>query len=249
MGKLLKSGSRVAECAWKQGCRTPLGSQRGTALVVVLMLAAISLSIMTALLYLVISGTEISGMSKNYKTAKEAGLGGTEIVQQIIAARGDAATRDTLLSNLNSAFNISSAVTTSSSCSGTSLITGDSYNGLAAKLMSASTKTDGTSNWTGCNASMAIDPNDSSTYDVKMTIGTATKYNVYAKVVNSVEGNTSNSPAAEGRGLWNRGVVRASGGGSSITAVKKPYIYTIEVDAENSATKTERAKLQILYQY
>jgi hypothetical protein len=37
--------------------------------------------------------------------------------------------------------------------------------------------------------------------------------------------------------------------GSLITVMNLPYVYTIEVHAENSTTHAERAKLQILYQY
>jgi hypothetical protein len=47
--------------------------------------------------------------------------------------------------------------------------------------------------------------------------------------------------------LLKSGVVSANTG--EVTVVSRPYLYTIEVDAENQVNPSERAKLSILYQY
>lgn len=227
------------------GCRFSVKSQRGMALVIVLVLAAVSLTIMTALIYMITSGTQISGMTKNYKTAVDAGLGGHEVMSLFLDARGESVAQNSLIDKLNTSFDLSSGVTTPSTCTGTDDL-GVVWTGFAAKLRSSTTNTDGTSNWTGCDSSMVIDPNNASTYDVTMTLGQNTQYKVYAKVVDTQIGNTSNEPGAGGR-LVTRGVVHgdAANGGKGYSI---PYLYTIEVDAERSDA-AERAKLQILYQY
>ena len=54
-------------------------NEKGIALVMVLILSAIALAIMAALVYMLISGTQISGMQKRYRTALEAGVGGADV--------------------------------------------------------------------------------------------------------------------------------------------------------------------------
>src|SRR3990170_8844714 len=66
-----------------------LKSEKGIALVVVLVLSAVALTIMTALIYMITSSTRISGIQKSYKTAVEAGQGGADVFYQIVALRGE----------------------------------------------------------------------------------------------------------------------------------------------------------------
>jgi hypothetical protein len=66
-----------------------IGSEKGVVLIVVLVLSAVSLAIMTALLYMITTGTQTSGLQKRYKTALEAGIGGGNVFCQLISARGD----------------------------------------------------------------------------------------------------------------------------------------------------------------
>jgi len=75
-----------------------------------------------------------------------------------------------------------------------------------------------------------------------MELGATTKYTVYVKIVGTVEGNSGGD-----EGLMNKGVV--SGTSGEITSMSYPYLYAIEIDAENSANRAERAKLSVLYQY
>jgi hypothetical protein len=69
------------------GTRKPLGSERGVALVMVLVLSAIGLIVMTTVLYVLLIGTQMSGSEKRYRTAHEAALGGIDILRPIIQAQ------------------------------------------------------------------------------------------------------------------------------------------------------------------
>jgi len=181
----------------------------------ILILAAIALVIMAGLIYMITSGTQISGMQKRYKTALDAGFGGTDVTFQLIAARGDPfdSATATLLNYHRSL---------SDAC-------------LADKLNK------NTADWTGCDSSMTVGPASHDMYFDLGTIGYPT-YRVYSKIVDTVEGNSGGD-----EGLIGKGVV-ASGSGE-VTVVSRPYLYTIEVDAENLSNPAERAKLSVLYQY
>jgi len=63
-------------------------SERGVALVLVLVLSMIGLIVMTTVLYVITMGTQISGSEKRYRTAHEAALGGFEVIRQIIQDQG-----------------------------------------------------------------------------------------------------------------------------------------------------------------
>jgi hypothetical protein len=222
----------------RQGWR---GNEKGLAIVMVLILAAIALAIMAGLIYMITSSTQISGMQKRYETAREAAKGGADVTYQLIGLRGDTSKTSTLLSELSA---ISPAITTSSSCTGTN-IEGISFSGLAAKFNTPTTS------WSlACGGdSMSIIPPppsgpDNTTYDMRFDLGTSPypTYRVYAKIVDTVEGNSGSD-----EGLLGQGVV-ASGSGE-VTVVSIPYLYTIEIDSEGLSNPSERAKLSILYQY
>jgi hypothetical protein len=59
-------------------------SERGAALLLVLVLSAIALVIMTTVLYMVTMGTQLSGSEKRYRTAHEAALGAVEVLSNAI---------------------------------------------------------------------------------------------------------------------------------------------------------------------
>jgi hypothetical protein len=60
--------------------------------------------------------------------------------------------------------------------------------------------------------------------------------------VDTVEGNSAGD-----EGLINNRVVDSNSG--EIRVMSYPYLYTIEVDAENAANPFERAKFSVLYLY
>jgi hypothetical protein len=187
-----------------------LRNEKGIALLMILVLSAILLGVMAALLYMITSGTQISGMQKRYKTALEAGVGGINISYEFIGARGDPGIPD-----------LPVTIMASSQC-------------LTDKL------TKSTANWDpSCDYTQNIDVSSSSTYDWQFDLG---NYRVYSKVVDTVQGNSGGD-----LGLVKGGVVSANSG--EITAVSIPYLYTIEVDAENTSNPNERAKMSVLYEY
>src|SRR4030043_137911 len=64
-------------------------NEKGIALVMILILSAIALAIMAGLIFMITTGTQVSGLQKRYTTAFEAGKGGVDITFQLLAARGD----------------------------------------------------------------------------------------------------------------------------------------------------------------
>jgi hypothetical protein len=206
-------------------------SEKGVVLVVVLVLSAVVLAVMTALIYMITSGTQISGFQKRYKTSLEAAKGGSELFYQVVGSRGDTSALS----------NVSPSILGASTCTGTDVYTGATYTGFQAKLRTPS------STWSsGCNSSLTINLTDSTPYDMKLVIGTAPQYNYYAKIVGTIEGNSASLGSSK---LYNGSVITGSGGVGAIPVVSKPYLYAIEVDSENSSNPAERAKLSILYQY
>jgi hypothetical protein len=225
----------------KKGSST---DEKGVALVMVLILAAIALLIMAGLLYMITSSTQISGMQKKYKTALDAGFGGADIAYQFIGLRGDSALTSSfkdLLSPINPVITTPDGSGTGD-CTGTD-ISGVTYHGLAAKLMTPSRNLDGTPNWSAdCDSTLSIIPGTTTSYDMQFELGTSPTYIVYAKIVDTVEGN---SPIDQG--LGGEGVVVAGTG--VVTVMKMPYLYTMEMNAQAVTNPSERAKLSILYQY
>jgi hypothetical protein len=212
---------RLKACEGHAGVRI-INSESGIALALVLIISVIALAIMAALVFMITSGTQISGMQKRYRTAQEAGLGGADITYLMIAARGNPNIPLT-------GFDIPAMDVGGVNC-------------LTEKLNNATFNPDGTLKWDpACDNASSIDPDDPTTYDMTFQIGTGQSYTVYSKVVNTVEGNSGGD-----EGLLKGGVVTSSG---EITVVSVPYLYTLEVDTESTANRAERSKYSILYQY
>lgn len=158
------------------------GSEKGIALVMVLIISLIILSIMSGLIYILVSGTQVSGMQKRYKTAQEAASGGADVTFALIAARGNPGWAGLLLS-IN-AENVGGV------------------NCLSEKLNKS------TANWNvNCNSSLSINSLVATTYDMSFQLGTgANTYTVYSKIADTIEGNSSGDI-----GLTKGGVVAGTG--------------------------------------
>jgi hypothetical protein len=171
---------------------------------------------MSGLIYMVTSGTQVSSIEKRYNTALEAGKSSRDITYQFLSARGNPfSVAEAALLNFS--------ITASSSCQ-------------TDKLNKA------TVNWAGCNSSLTITPGTTSTYDMTFQLGNNPTYSVYAKIVDTVEGNSGGD-----EGLVKSGVVMSNTGEVQVMSI--PYLYTIEIEAENFANQSERSKLSVLYQY
>ncbi len=187
-----------------------LRNERGIALVMVLVLSVIALAIMAGLLYMLTSGTQVSGLQKRYNTALEASYGGADVAYRYIGMRG---------TELPPVPNADFTLNATSAC-------------LIDKLNKS------TANWGGsCDKTTPV---SSSSNDFQFTLGTSPTYTVYAKIVDTVEGNTGTDDQLTGTGVIdpNKPMVKI-----------EPYLYTIEVDTENAANPSERGKLSILYQH
>ncbi len=212
---------------------TGIKSEKGVVLVVVLVMSAVVLVVMTALIYMITSGTQISGLQKRYKTSLEASRGGSDLFYQVVGSRGIPLT----LTGVNP------FILGAPACSGTDIYTGATYTGFQAKLMTSS------ATWSaGCNSTLNINLNDGTPapYDMMLAIGTSPQYNYYAKIVGAIQGNSASLGSTS---LYTGSVMTGSSGAGAIPVVSQPYLYAIEVDTENATNSAERAKLSILYQY
>ncbi len=195
-----------------------LSNNKGIALVMVLIISLISLVIMSGLIYMVTTGTQVSGVEKRYRTALEAGKSSIDIAYQVFSSRGINPFTAT------EAAPISFLITSPGTC-------------LTNKLNNA------TVNWGGCDSTLTITPGTTSTYDMTFQIvGTSLDYSVYAKIVDTVEGNSSGD-----EGLVKTGVVISNSG--EVPVMHIPYLYTVEIASENTNDPTERTRLSALCQY
>lgn len=248
-GDLLKSGIRRER---ENVFQSAISNQRGIALVMVLILSGIALAIMTGLIYMLTSGTQISGMQKRYKTALEASKGGNDVAHQVINLKAAESDITTFIGNLTfgaittPAACVVSPITTYTLADGTTCNnhTGDcatwaaANRGLCVKLKLP------TECWSGCNSSTTINSADSTTYDMTFQLGTNPAYTGYVKIVDTVWGNSSSSSEDLGCG---QGV---AGNCAELNPSHVPFLYTIEVDAQNpNNPATERAKLSVMYQF
>jgi hypothetical protein len=217
-----------------------LRNEKGIALVMVLILAAISLSIMTGMIYLITSGTQVSGIQKRYKTALEAGTGGADITYSFVASRGAA-----LDGSLTAAIGLTT--TTPAGCqtnAGLTLPDGRTCSSIGLFTGFATKINVPTACWQGCDSTVLIDITNPLTYDLRFNLGTNPSYLVYGKIVDTVFGNSGvDTGLIQGGVVWSK---------SEFSPPSSPYYYAIEIDSENSALQAgfrERAKLSILYQY
>jgi hypothetical protein len=247
-----------------------LKSERGIALVLIIILSAILLVVMAGMLYMISSGTQVSGMQKRYRTAMEAAVGGSHVaykaLSEIVDFGSSWSTFNSDLSTITPQSGPASGklITTQSSCTGTSRYS-KTFSGVLAKIYTPS------SSWSsGCYQdtntidTVTITPSNAYSYDLQVDLGTGLTYRVYMRIVDTFEGNSAHGYSYGGGGagsgtgtlvgLSAQGVAYGgSGGGSGASSggqvVSIPYIYTLEIDAEDPNNPKERAKLSVLYQY
>ena len=222
--------------------------ERGVALVMALILSLIVLAAVSAMLYLVTQGTMISGFQKRYQTAQEAAKGGMELATKEIISRAIASafldqiqgTNANLTSMKNSIgsdyseISLSFPAATSTAC-------------LRNRLL-LSTKIGTTNNWASCGAdnySPELKKADGTNIsDVTFTLSGspgAADFIVYAKIVDTVAGNTDTS----GLDLQCGGVTELC---TSATQTN-PYLFRVELLGERTSNPDERSRLSVLYAY
>lgn len=223
-----------------------LRNERGIALVTSLLLTLITLAMIMALLYVVTLQTQLSAAHKRYKTALEAAQGGGIDIyaKQIIPKVFANITGQTLHGQFPEDNNLVSA---SGAC-------------LQAKLNSKSTPTgsgDYPLGWgaycgsdnSPSNPTNLFDPSKAA--DIKLTLQGAnanSNFNVYAKIVDTVPGNSDQSGYAD---LLESGagVVGSVSGQDNVPPKHMPAMYRIEVQGQKEINPEEKARLSVLYAY
>jgi hypothetical protein len=209
-----------------------LRNERGVALVTALCFTMIALAIIMALLYMITWQARLSGAHKRYKTAIEASQGATEIfAKQIIPMVFGGYT--TALRN-----NPFPGITLTP-------INGDC---LSYKLQNANTLATPWSAKCGSDndvANSVILSDPTKTADVMLNLqGTQAPFTVYAKIVDTVPGNSDLS----GNELLDRGD-GVTGMSSGVSPKHLPATYRIEVQGQKATNPLEKAKLSVLYAY
>ena len=208
-----------------------LRNEKGIALVMVLMIALIGLAVVAALLYMVTLGTQTSGSHRFFRTADEAALGGSDIAAEFIKSAG------LPVANL--------------------LNPGGLYSSLPACLQNKLTSARGTDflspQWVNCTGTsgpdLSLDPIKSPDlqFNTSNVVGMP-QYTVFVKIVDTVRGNSSSGGLVTGGGqLGGAGVVAATTG--LISPPHNPYLYRVEVQAQDANNAREKARYSGLYVY
>jgi hypothetical protein len=202
-------------------------NEKGIALVMVLILSMICLAMVASLLFMISQGSQISGFQKFYRTVEEASLGGASVTAAFIQYRG-AASAD-MTANLSNAL-YGNAAGSSAGCT-------------AQKILLAR------ASWTACTSANDVSWDPTSNPDMRFDlVGLTQTYRVFGKIIDTIEGNSENSTLVTGGGqLGGAGVVASNS--AMISPPHIPYLYSIEIQAQNSATARERSSLSVLYAY
>lgn len=219
-------------------------NEKGIALVMVLILSLIALVMVSALLYMMTQGTTMSGAQKFYRTAEEASYGGMELATGYLANRG--------LSNIPATATFSGLPFTNS-CNCVDPYT---FNDNIDRITNArSGRCDRLCNptaewWTGEStlASQRALDNLPTTSDFQFVLGVApATFTVFAKIVDTVQGNSDVGGLVTSGSLGGAGVVASTTG--MVTPPHNPYLYRLEVQSQATANPRERARLSILYAF
>jgi hypothetical protein len=220
----------------KNSYTSMLRSEKGLALVTVLVLSLICLAIISTLLYMVIQGTRFSGFYKRYETAREAAVGGSELGADLILKRGEMVIPGFV--NLPNFCD----------CGDPDDPNDNLYAGVPTCLCDKLCDTTFTYpgpvlNWIHCGANdTALDPTTNP--DIQFTlVGVNANYQVSVKIVDTIRGNSDLS----GEELGGTGVVSSTTG--MITAPPMPYLFRVEINSQDTGNLQERARLSGLYAF
>lgn len=209
-----------------------LKGEKGAALITVLAIIVVSSILITVIYYFAYKGTEVSGLQKRYQTAKEASMGGVEVLlKEIIPLTIGGTTLSSTLAGFNVITSAQVAQSISNAC-------------FFIKLRVSTDDTTTTPNWSDSLCDSTLDAK--TLPDIKFTLsGTAPAqpFDVYLKIVDTTMGNSNTS------GIVLEGMGTAESGSGMITSQHFPYIYRIEVQGERQNSPAERANLTVLYAY
>lgn len=206
-----------------------LRNEEGIALITALMFTLITLGMVMALMQMLLAQTKMSASQKNYHNALEASYGGTELITKEIIPR---------LTNYSTGIGPLLTAFGGTGVGKIDLMVNGTNNALKIKL------TTDTVNWGGA-ISKTANPKDAPDLQFQLKGDTTgSNYKVYAKIVDTVSGNSDMS----GVDFLDSGA-GVAGAGSGIAPKHNPSLYTIEVQGERAANSKEKAKLSVLYAY
>jgi|MudIll2142460700_1097286.scaffolds.fasta_scaffold63220_2 hypothetical protein len=224
-------------------------NQKGIALVLVLVIALISLALMSALIYFVTQGAKTSGYYKQYGSARDAGIGGSDIMEDLLQKRGELH-----IPGIKDPTAMADCVAFTKRCDcGNPDVTGDNTfsdgTALTGKSICLCAKLcDPTASWiAACPIGDSLDARDN--FDFQCTFpGTGgTDYQVSAKITDSIIGATDIS----GEDLGGTGVITSNAG--LIPSPPAPYLFRFEVDSVDQgradAESAERSRYSVLYAF
>jgi hypothetical protein len=197
-------------------------NEKGIALVLVLVLAMIALAIVSAMLFMLTSGTKLSGAMKAYRTADEASYGGSAIITELIKNR-DVLNKDAIAVGMWRSKDACFKEKISKSTADWGAACGD------------------------IEKSLSIDSKVANTFDVSFTLGNSPSFNVFGKIVDTVEGNSDTGGLVTEGELGGAGTVNSNSG--LVNPPHQPYLYRLEVQAQATANPKERTRLSVLYAY
>lgn len=219
-------------------------NEKGIALVMVLVISLMALAMVSALLYMLTQGTTMSGSQKFYHYAEEASYGGTEVATQYLGTMGQIN-----LTTLGAGLNF----TASCNCNDPYVFTDniDLMTGLRTdrcdKLCNP------TAQWPaaydeGAAAGIQVSLNATTNSDLTFTLGVAPQtFDVFVKVVDTVQGNSDVSSLVTGGALGGAGVVASTTG--IVSPPHNPFLYRLEVQSQATNNPREQAKMSVLYAF
>lgn len=218
-------------------------NEKGIALVMVLILALIGLAIVSALLFMMTQGTIMSGGQKFYRTAEEASYGGAELAASYLGNRG--------LLNIPAGGAFSGILFASGcNCGDPYTFTDNVISGTTTHDIRCNKLCNPTNAWQegapASNAQKALDPTNTPDFQFTLGIAPAT-FTVFAKIVDTVQGNSDVGGLVTTGELGGAGVVASNTG--LISPPHNPYLYRLEVQTEATANPRERARLSLLYAF
>lgn len=231
-------------------------NERGIALVMVLILALIGLAIVSAMLYMLTQGTQVSSAQKFYRTAEEASYGGMELATEYLGSRG--VMNFPLLPLTLHGGVAGTAYTTGCNC-GDPYNAGDNIDRMTGAQSDRCDKLcNPTSSWpvatrVADTALIPADPNNMAawrpdfTYQLSNLANPALSFTVFTKIVDTVQGNSDVGGLVVSGELGGAGVVASNTG--LVTPPHNPYLYRVEIQAQATANPRERSRLSLLDAY
>lgn len=221
----------------KNSYNSMLRSEKGLALVTVLVLSLITLAIISTLIYMVIQGTRFSGFYKRFETAREAAVGGAEIGADLVMQRGDISIPLLTITSTS----IGAGGFLSCDC-GDPDDPNDNRDSNNERTCLCDKLCDSTANWPGC--SFSLDPTDNPDLEFQLAGANAFSfYQVSVKIVDTIRGNSDLS----GEDLGGTGVVASSS--AVIHAPPMPYLHRVEINSEDTGNLKERSRVSALYAF